>query len=311
MRNADTLENVIGKVHEISANNYDEIIPIRDIRVETLDRMEIAGRSYGVLPSAQRLIANRLRIPFSYLNRCPADLQRENLQYWLEQERRNRETLFCRFTGNHLRAIFTQRYIAIDHMEALTKMLEFGFDPSTEVHLSLDEEIMVLKVPEYDRQFRLAENDRIVPGISISNSEVGILSLSIEAYYFRLICQNGLISKTSVDAKYRHISRKALDEFPLVLEGVVSQSRHGHDRFRISMETRVDNPENTIATFARQFQLSQNEAEIVKQAFYQEAGATMFHIINAFTRSANDPSLSVSDSYRMEKVGGTIFAMVK
>jgi hypothetical protein len=49
----------------------------------------------------------------------------------------------------------------------------------------------------------------------------------------------------------------------------------------------------------------------VKQAFYQEAGATMFHIINAFTRSAQDSSLSVSDSYRFEKVGGQILALVK
>jgi len=311
MRNTDTLENVIGRVHEMSARNFDEIIPIRDMQFENLDRMEITGRSFGVLPSAQRLIANRLRIPYSYLNRCPADLQRDNLQYWLEQERRNRETLFCRFAGNHLRAVFTERYTVINHGEILTKMLEYGFNPATEVHLSLDDEVMVLKVPEYDRLFRLAENDKIVPGISIANSEVGILSLSIEAFYYRLVCSNGMIAKTSVDARYRHVSRKVMDEFPMVLEGVISQSRHGHDRFRISMETRIDNPERTIATFARQFQLTQEEAEIVKQAFYQEEGATMFHIIQAFTRAGRDSTLSVSDSYRLEKAGGSILALVK
>ena len=311
MRNTDTLENVIGKVHEISANNYDEIIPIRDMQFENLDRMEISGQSFGVLPSAQRLLANRLRVPFSYLMRCPEHLQRDNLQYWLEQERNNRETLFCRFTGNHLRAVFTQRYTAIDHLEVLTKMLEYGFDPSAEVHLSLDDEIMVLKVPEYERVFRLSEKDKIVPGISIANSEVGILALSIEAFYFRLVCSNGMISKTSVDARYKHISRKVMDEFPLVLEGVISQSRHGHERFRISTQTPVDNPESTIATFAQQFQLSQNEAEIVKQAFYLEQGGTMYHIINAFTRAAQEPTLTAAEAYKMERTGGQILALVK
>jgi len=196
-------------------------------------------------------------------------------------------------------------------MEVLTKMLEYGFDPSTEVHLSLDDEIMVLKVPEYDRLFRLSENDKIVPGISIANSEVGILALSIQGFYYRLVCSNGMISETSVDARYKHISRKVMDEFPLVLEGVISQSRHGQDRFRISTQTSVDNPESTIATFARQFQLSQKETEVVQQAFYQEVGGTMFHIIQAFTRGAQDISLSASDSYRMEKAGGAILAMVK
>ncbi len=312
MRTTETLENAIGRVHEVSVTNHDEIVPIKEMQFENLNRVQIADLSFGVLPSAQRLIANRLRIPFSYLNRCPEHLQRDNIRYWLEQERKNRETLFCRFMGHNLRAVFTQRYTAIDHMEILTKMLEYGFDPATtEVHLSLDNEIMVLKVPEYDRLFRLAENDKIVPGISIANSEVGILALSIEAFYYRLVCSNGMISKTSVDARYKHISRKVMDEFPMVLEGVVAQSRHGHEQFRISMQTPVDNPERTIATFARQFQLTQNETEIVQLSFLLEQGGTMYHIINAITRAAQEPTLTVSDSYRLEKVAGQILALVK
>ena len=190
MRTTTTLESVINSVHEQSANHYDDIVPVRDMRFESLVRMNIAGQSFGVLSSAQRLLANRLRVPFSYLNRCPVELQAENLNYWIEQETRNRQVLFCRFAGNDLRAVFTQRYTAIDHMEVLTKMLEYGFDPSGEVHLSLDSEMMVLKVPEYDRLFRLTEKDKIIPGISIANSEVGILALSIEAFYYRLVCSN-------------------------------------------------------------------------------------------------------------------------
>jgi hypothetical protein len=306
-----TLENVISNVQTISANNFDEMIPVRDMRFNSLERMDIAGRSFGVLPSAQRLIANRLRVPFSYLARCPVELQAENLNYWIAQERKNRETLFCRFAGNALRAVFTQRYTAIDHIEVLNKMLEYGFSPSTEVQLALDNEIMVLKVPEHERAFRLSENDKIIPGISIANSEVGVLALSIEGFYLRIVCSNGLISKTGINARYKHISRKIMDEFPLVLEGVVRQSRQGQDRFLISTKTPVPDPESTITSFARQFQISQQETEIVKQAFYLEQGATMFHVIQAFTRAAQDPSLSASDAYRMERAGGTILSMVK
>ena len=204
-----------------------------------------------------------------------------------------------------------ERYTAIDHMEVLTKILEYGFDPAAEVHLSLDSEMMVLKVPEYDRLFRLSENDKIIPGISIANSEVGILALSIEAFYYRLVCSNGMIAKTSVDARYKHISRRIMDEFPLVLENVISQSRHGQDRFQISMQTSVSNPVSTIETFARQFALTRNETEVVKNAFYLEQGATMFHVINSFTRAGQWPGLSASDAYRLETTGGRILAMVK
>ncbi|MBI9086079.1 MAG: DUF932 domain-containing protein [Desulfobacterales bacterium] len=311
MKATSTLENVITLVHEQSANHYDETVPVADMRFASLERMDIAGQSFGVLPSAQRLLSNRLRVPYSYLARCPEELQAENLNYWIEREARNRQALFCRFDGNDVRAVFTERYTAIDHMEVLTKMLEYGFDPASEIQLSLDASMMLLKVPEYARAFHLAEKDKIVPGIAIGNSEVGILSLSIEAFYYRLVCTNGLIAKTAVDARYKHISRKVMDEFPDILRGVICQSRHGQDRFMISSQTSVSHPESTIDTFARQFQISQEEAQIVKQAFYLEQGGTMFHIIQAFTRAAQDRSLSASDSYRLEKAGGAILGMVK
>jgi hypothetical protein len=311
MREKTTLENAIGKVHEISENNYDEIVPVRDMSFESLKQIDIADRSFGVLPSAQRLLANRLRLPFTYLNRCPIELQRENLNYWIKQEARNRQVLFCRFVGDDLRAVFTKRYTAIDHMEVLTKMLEYGFDPAGEVHLALDSEMMLLKIPEYQRQFRLSDKDKIVPGISIANSEVGILALSIEAYYYRLVCTNGMVAKTAVDARYKHISRKVMDEFPMILEGVVSQSHHGQDRFMISTQSPVDNPMSSIETFARQFQLTQEETEIVRQAYYLEQGGTMFHVINAFTRAAQEPNLSASEAYKLERTGGQILGLIK
>ena len=311
MRATTTLEKVITAVHEQSATNYDEMVPVQDMRFSSLEQMDIAGDAFGVLPSAQRLLANRLRVPFSYLSRCPEELQAENLNYWIRQEAMNRESLFCRFAGNSVRAVFTERYTAIDHMEVLMKMLEYGFDPAGEIQTSLDMEMMILKIPEYTRTFRLSENDEIVPGISIANSEVGVLALSIEAFYYRLVCTNGMIAKTAVNSRYKHISRRVMDEFPMILEGVVSQSRQNQGRFIISTQTPVENPENSIEAFARQFQITKSEAEIVKKAFYMERGATMFHIIQAFTRAAQDKSLSASNAYRLEKAGGAILGMVK
>ncbi len=311
MRTTDTLENVIAVINDKSTNHFDRNVAVDDMNFSSLRQMDIAGQSFAVLPSAQRLLANRLRVPYSYLARCPQELQADNLNYWIRQESRNRQNLFCRFDGSNLRAVFTERYTPIDNIEVLTRMLDYGFDPSKKIQLALDEEMMLVKVPEYHNSFLVSENDKIVPGICIANSEVGILALSIEAFYYRLVCTNGLISKTKVDARYKHISRKVMDEFPMVLEGVISQSRYGHDRFRISAQTAVDNPENSIEAFARQFQIPQEQTEIIKHAYYQEPGATMFHVINAFTRAAQHSVLSATDSYQLEKTAGTILGMVK
>jgi len=189
-------------------------------------------------------------------------------------------------------------------------MLEYGFSSETEVHYSLDQEILVLKVPDFTRTFGFG-GDKIVPGISIANSEVGILAFTIEAYFYRLVCSNGLIAKSTVASKFRHISSKALEEFPNILRQVVHESEHSQRRFEISTQTRLDNPLSTIGSFNRQFTLTKKEAEAVTHAWEIEQGMTMFHVINAYTRAAHDGDLTAEEGYRLERIGGMILSMVK
>lgn len=314
MRAKTTLEQVIDRVNQMARHCHDEFVPVRNMEFQNLNELMIGNNLVEVLPSAQRLVANRLRIPLSYLCRCPKQLQAENLNYWLDQQRMERESFFCRFDGNRLRAVFTERYTVFDHTEILSKMVEQGFNPTAEVHISLDETLMLLKVPEYSRSFSVAlngEKDKVVPGISLTNSEVGVWSFSISAYFYRLVCSNGLIAKTAVTSKFKHVSRKALEDFPLVLGQVVQESQYGERRFLISTQTPVENPLNTIASFNRQFQLTQRQAKTVEQAWEIEQGHTMFHVMNAYTRAAQDSSLSAEESFQLERAGGQILALVR
>lgn len=193
------LEDVINEVHQGSMNHYDEVVPVGDMNFESLNKMEISGQAVQVAKSAQRLFSNRLKVPYSYMSRCPADLQAENLNYWIEQESRHRDTFFCRFDGNKLRAVFTERYQPLDNMEVLSELVQNGFDTNAEVQYALDENMFILKIPEYARTFNVnpeyGKLDKIVPGFAFANSEVGSTAFSIEAYFYRLVCTNGLISK--------------------------------------------------------------------------------------------------------------------
>jgi len=310
MRTISTFESVISKVHQLAEEYYDETIPVTDMMFHSIDRMWISGKEVEVLPSAQRLFANRLRIPHSYLIRCPEELQAENLNHWIREERERRETLFCRFDGDNLRAVFTDRYCALDNSQILSRMVEYGFSTETEVHYSLDQEILVLKVPDFTRTFGFG-GDKIVPGISIANSEVGILAFTIEAYFYRLVCSNGLIAKSTLASKFRHVSSKALEEFPHILRQVVYESEHNQRRFEISTQTRLDNPLSTIGSFNRQFTLTKKEAEAVQLAWEAEPGTTMFNVIGAYTRAAHEADLTAEEEYRLERIGGLILSMVK
>ncbi|MCB2168154.1 MAG: DUF945 domain-containing protein [Deltaproteobacteria bacterium] len=307
-----TLENVIDQVHQISANHYDETIPLQEMEFDSLNQMWVAGKQVEVVPSAQRLLSNRLRVPFSYLSRCPANLQAENLNYWIEQEAKKRETFFCRFDGSDLRGVFSQRYTVLDNMEILSAMLEHGFSPGQEVQYSLDRNMMVVKVPEWNGAFNVAVKDRLVPGIAFSNSEVGLLCFSVEAFFWRLVCSNGLILAVSAGrSRFKHISRKAFERFPETVAQVIEDSGRRRDQFALSNQTTVTSPLATIDAFNRRFGIGKKEADAVKLAWEAEPANTMFSVINAYTRAARRPDLTAEEAYRLEKTGGLILSTVK
>ena len=310
MRGKTTFQKAKEQVELMAAQCFDDTLPLADMEFESLNRIWIAGGEFEVLPSAQRLFANRLRIPHGYLARCPEDLQAHNLNHWIREEHNKRESLFCRFDGQRLRAVFTDRYKCLDNMDIMQRMFEYGFAPDTEVHINMNSELMVLKVPDYARMFGF-NGDRMVPGIAVSNSEVGILAFSIEAYFYRLVCTNGLISKTAVASRFRHVSLRALEEFNDIIRQVIYESHHNQDRLALSTETRVDDPLATIGSFNRQFQLNKQEAEAVERGWTYEQGSTMFNVINAYTRAAQDQQLTGEEAHKLERVGGEILALVK
>ncbi|WDP89026.1 MAG: DUF932 domain-containing protein [Desulfobacter sp.] len=315
MTNTTTLENVINTVHQESINHFDEVMPVHEMEFDSLRKMWVSGKQIDVAPTAQRLFSNRLRVPYSYLSRCPEDLQARNLNYWIEQERQRRDTFFCRFDGGTLRAVFTERYQPLDNMEILAQLLEQGFKPHMQVQFSLDHGMFLLKIPEFERAFGVNSGhgplDEIIPGIAFTNSEVGLIAFSIEAFFYRLICTNGLISVAQKVSKFKHISNRGLENFPETLSGVIDGSIQNQEEFKLSRQSHVEHPIASIDTFSRRFGLSQNDADIVKKSFEQEPGDTLFHIINAFTAAAKADGLSTSDVYKYEKAGGQILSLVK
>jgi len=68
-----------------------------------------------------------------------------------------------------------------------------------------------------------------------------------------------MISKTEVSASYRHVSLKIFNEFLKVLDQVSLELGKQKDQYRLSIESKVDNPLATIENFNRQFQIGEKE----------------------------------------------------
>ena len=303
-----TLEKVFDRVDEMSAGCYDLNIDVPNISFDNLDVLRIAGEPHSVRPVAQRSISNRLGIPYPYLRRCPPDVQALNLNHWITKEK-NDQLLF-RFDRQDVRAVFTTKYLPVDNFEVMERLDSLNYGPDTEVQCHLDPEFMSLSIPDGAKAFDI-NGDRFKPGISISNSEVGLASLSISAFVLRLVCTNGLVAKSDVSASYRHVSTKILSEFPQVLDKVSYELGTQRSQFKLSMESPVDDPESTLASFNRQFGLNAPEKEAVEWAWPMEMGINMFAVVNTYTRAAQWGELSAESSFRLSRVGGNILGMLK
>jgi len=308
MNKMTTLGEVFDRVDRISRDCTDRLINVDDISFDHIEGVKIGNETHKMRPIAQREMAYRLGIPFQYLKRCPQDIQALNMNHWIEKEKN--DELFFRFDGAEIRAVFTPKYKPVDNFEVLERLDSLNYGPNTTVQCSLDPEFMLLSIPDRHKSFSV-NGDRMIPGISISNSEVGLASLSIAAFFLRLICTNGLIAKTEVSASYRHVSTRILNEFPEVIGKVSYELTAQRDQFRLSMESRVDDSEMTINRFNKQFQLGKEEKEAVQWGWGLEAGETMFHVVNAYTRASQFPELPAVSSFMLQRVAGNILGMLK
>ncbi len=199
----------------------------------------------------------------------------------------------------------------MDNLAVMDRLNGLGFKYETPVQCQMDDSFMMLNIPDAGGEFALAGNDKMRPGISIGNSEVGIASLSIAAFILRLVCTNGLISKTDMSSNYRHVSSLVLDKFPEVMAQLSGELVRQKRQLKFSLESRVDNPESTMLEFNRQFQLNQLERDAVEWGWIFEAGNTMFSIVNAYTKAAQYEGLPADSVHRLQLAGGSVLAMVR
>jgi hypothetical protein len=305
-----TLGEVSDRVDALNKDCHDALVDVPAISFESLNTMKIGDERHTLRTVAQRSIAWRLGIPYNYLAKCPQELQAEQMNHWIRQEKR--EKLFLRFDGQEqeVRAVFSTRYRPTDNFEILARLDEMGYTPGTKVQCHLDPEFMLLSIPDGKRSFKIG-TDKMTPGLSIGNSEVGLASLSVSAFILRLVCTNGMVSKTEISASYRHVSTKILTELPQVFEKVADGLVIQKDRLKLSLKSPVADPLATIERFNRQFALGEREKEAVAWAWPQEAGETMFNVVNTYTRASAMGGLPAESSFRLQIVGGEVLGMLR
>ncbi|HET9644725.1 MAG TPA: DUF932 domain-containing protein [Burkholderiaceae bacterium] len=161
------------------------------VTVETAD----GATRFGITELARRQLAEKLGIPYPYFERMreqQPDLLDRNVNTWLHDD--NDRRLVRTLDGN-VRAVLSDRYRRLDnydlaeHVLPILQRLPGGELASAE----LTDTRMYLKWITTEVHEEIRPGDVVEAGVVVTNSEVGLGSLSVHPLVYRLVCRNGLI----------------------------------------------------------------------------------------------------------------------
>lgn len=257
---------------------------------------------------ARKQFFNRVDYADKLYNRLPERLNLLNLN-WLVQNGGDLETMFRMTDQNQARAMLSGRFQPFDNLELLEMIEPFAghglvrweWDDEMTFHLSISFPNTV--------QF-IKEGDAVEQGIHISNSEVGLRSVTVAAYVYRLKCFNGLIGGGNGDIyRFRHTGggngnghEKMRDMVAAAIESCNVESQRIKAEFQASLEKEIDQPFHFLETQLKH-DLTQDEFKAVLDQLLlnQDDAGTLFGCVNAVTRTAQD--LSGERSYELQRIG--------
>lgn len=273
--------------------------------------------SHPLTRPAHQQLAERLDIPWRYYERMLAEetsLLAENVNAWLAGD--GDRKFFIRGMGNDIRAVLSDRYRVIDHLDVLMCALNElqGKAEVEDAHLSDMNLFLKFKCPDLKAQIR-GVDDEIVGGILLGNSETGHGAVSAKPRIFRVLCLNGMVME-SLATRRIHLGSggTSLDDDKVFLDirasirGIFEQFGTVVDQLKNTTDVMVKDPTLTINNVIREYGLSEQQKENILVSFGAEKDKTQYGIANAVTRAAQDEE-NFEGGLELEKLGGKLVEM--
>jgi hypothetical protein len=288
-----------------------------------------------------RQIGAALNIPAKYYDLCRAENPRllaENVNSWLETEKDKRHMV--RALDNTARAFLSDRYRRIDNTqiaEAVLPLIAEMPDARVEscevrtvrwTNSALDNR-MYLKVVNPRLQLDVVPGDTVQAGIVISNSEVGLGSVSIMPLVYRLVCTNGMVVNDAGQRK-NHVGRVNDEAWKLFSdETIIADDKAFMLKLQDIVRTAIDSTKfavivnklreattarftapvtNVVELTAKNYGLSKSENDGILQHLIEGGDLSLYGLSNAVTRTAADID-SYDRATALESVGYQIITM--
>jgi hypothetical protein len=307
--------------------------------------LAVGDSDFGVTDICHGQIASQLGIPKPYYDRMRAEspaLLANNVNTWLRHEPTRR---MVRTLDSNARAWLSDRYRPLDNYDVLAAILPVVQNTGLQVQsCEVTERRMYLKAVDPQRvkvirregHYDGGRHDKVEtfqPGVVVSNSEIGMGSLSVSPGTHKVECTNLSVFKNDGIAKY-HIGGKANGEGGDISEYMSDEARRAEDltfwlKVRDMVKACIAGPlfeklvdqieaagrdkieskiENVVEVTSARFGFVNGERDGVLEELVRGADFTRLGLSNAITRF----SQAVEDYDRateLERVGGQVVEM--
>ena len=306
---------------------------------QTFEIESVGGaRQFGTTRLFHRQVASALGIPVKYYDlmqtRKP-ELLAQNVNAWFG----DRENSYMIRTmdygvGRMARALLSDRYRRIDNMEIASAVLPLfaGSDQYEVVSSEVTENRLYLKIVNRRLEMAVVPGDIVQAGVMISNSEVGLGSVSVQPLVYRLVCTNGMVVNDMGERK-NHVGRaaKAVDDsfhiysdetmeaedkaFLLKLRDVtlaaIEESRFAQVIGRLKEAAGIPitgKVTEVVELTARTYGINSDEQDSVLQHLIAGGDLSQYGLSNAITRASQDVE-SYDRATTLEGIGWQVAAM--
>ena len=330
VRQKDCKEDYIVNANRIAMECCGRDLLLRVLDDRGFDRIE----PLDISPIAHRQIGTHLSIPVKYyakmLEEDPALLV-TNVNTWLGRAQSQR---MLRVLDGNARAFLSNRYLRMDHFPVAQAVVPvLGEMPAIRFEsCQITENRMYIKVVNPALEAEVAPGDVVQAGLVISNSEVGLGSVSIQPLIYRVRSQTGMFVNDAA-TKRNHVGRTNFAEIHFQLNSTENTTLDDHaflqtiqtsvrnsadiPRFQsvvemmrrsrtMQMDTR--NIPGVVKQIGRDFGITESEQAGVLQHLLTNDDMTQYGLANAVTQHSQDVD-SYDRATDLEGIGYNIMAM--
>ncbi len=343
MKEGKTLQELAAELERQQLAKKDLIVSTGVLSMDSRDDGGIALnvmsgqviQHYDVGEIAHRQIGQFLKIPATYYDRMRREypqLLTLNANGWFAKMPQSKRML--RTLDGTARALLSDRYRRIDNFEVASAVLPIisRMEGAGVESCELTDSRMYLKVVNPRVTAEIKKGDIVQAGVLISNSEVGMGSVTVSPLIYRLVCSNGMIAEDGKLRKY-HVGRanESREDFSIYRnETIEADDKAFLMKLEDSVKAAVDQArfaaivdklrESTEATFqpqqvqqvvelaSKEYGFTDSESSGILGHLAAGGDLSLYGLANAVTRQAQDV-VSYDRSTELEATGYRIITM--